>query len=79
MDWDPGLVTEFYPDGMPGMIESGSLWGNKIILKLKDRSNAATISYLDGKKWDPDNVLYGRNGIAALTFCNVEIFVGRGV
>ncbi len=73
MDWNNALVSEFYlDDDKPGVV-SGSLRGNKILLKLKDRSNATEISYLDGKNWNEDNILYGRNGIAALTFYEVPI------
>ena len=73
MDWNPSLVSEFYLDGESGWVASGSLWGNKIILKLKGRSNAKEISYLDGKNWNEDNILYGLSGIAALTFYEVPI------
>ena len=42
-------------------------------LKLKNRSNAETVTYLDSANWNPDNLLYGKNGLAALTFCEVPI------
>jgi len=31
------------------------------------------ITYLDELSWSQDRLLVGRNGIAALTFCNVPI------
>ena len=31
------------------------------------------ITYLDSASWSPENLLYGKNGIAALTFCDVPI------
>ncbi len=73
MDWHGDLISEFYLDGDNSMISSGSLWGNMILLKLNDRSDAKTISYLDGKNWNEKNILYGRNGIAALSFFEVTI------
>jgi hypothetical protein len=29
--------------------------------------------YLTDKKWDPKTLLYGKNGLAALTFCEVPL------
>ena len=31
------------------------------------------VTYLDSANWNPDNLLQGQNGIAALTFCDVAI------
>jgi sucrose-6-phosphate hydrolase SacC (GH32 family) len=31
------------------------------------------VTYLDSDSWSPENVLFGENGIAALTFCDVPI------
>ena len=32
---------------------------------------AAKITYLDERAWSQDRLLVGKNGIEALTFCNV--------
>jgi hypothetical protein len=38
---------------------------------LASAETARTISYLADRKWDSKNLLYGQNGIAALTFFEV--------
>jgi hypothetical protein len=53
--------------------------------EIKSRTGAAniahgtakTITYITDKKWEPKLLLYGKNGIAALTFCEVEIGSGK--
>ena len=42
-------------------------------LKLAAAETATTITYVIDRKWDIKNLLYGQNGIAALTFCDVVI------
>ncbi len=54
-------------------VTSGSVTGNVLTLKLTGPSTAQRITYLDSKSWNPNNLLYGANGIAALTFCEVPI------
>ena len=71
--WDDKLTSQFYLDKKPGQIASGSATGNRILLKLKGPATASKIAYLDSASWSPDNLLYGANGIAALTFCDVPI------
>ena len=73
MVWTEALTNQFYLDGKEGMVISGSVSGNVITLKLASASAAKTITYLIDRKWDPRNLLYGQNGIAALTFCEVPI------
>lgn len=73
MAWKESLVSEFYPDGLNGLIVTGAVAGNVLTLTLKQASAAATISYLDSKSWSQDRLLDGANGIAALTFCEVPI------
>lgn len=75
--WSDALITEFYPDGERGRIVSGSASGKEIRLKLDKPSVAKTISYLDSKSWSQENLLYGENGLAALSFCNVPILDQR--
>ena len=31
------------------------------------------VTYLDERAWSQDRLLVGKNGIAALTFCNVPV------
>ena len=71
--WSDSLVSEFYLDGVSGNIASGSVSNNVLTLKLKNASQAKKIMYLDSKAWNGKNLLLGANGIAALTFCDVQI------
>ena len=71
--WSDALTSQFYLDGESGIIASGSVSGKEIRLKLTQPSVAKTITYLDSKSWSQEKLLYGENGIAALTFCNVPI------
>ncbi len=73
MAWNDALISQFYPDGNEGMVTAGSASGNVVKLKLAAPAAARTITYLVDKKWDPKNLLYGQNGIAALTFFEVPI------
>lgn len=73
MSWDNAHVTQFYLDGEPEKIASGSVAGNTITLKLTAPSTATTISYLHDKNWSPQNLLIGRNSLAALTFFEVPL------
>ena len=36
-------------------------------------TKSKTVTYLDSANWNPDNLLYGQNGLAAFTFCDVPI------
>jgi hypothetical protein len=72
MAWTDSLVTQFYLDGEKEVVE-GAASVNVVTLKLAATTTAKTITYLVDKKWDPKNLLYGQNGIAALTFCEVPI------
>jgi Concanavalin A-like lectin/glucanases superfamily/Domain of unknown function (DUF2341)/Carbohydrate esterase, sialic acid-specific acetylesterase/Glucose-regulated metallo-peptidase M90 len=71
--WSDALVNQFHLDGEPKQVTSGSAEGNRITLKLKSPSKSKTVTYLDSASWNPDNLLYGKNGLAALTFCEVQI------
>ncbi|MCX5656612.1 MAG: hypothetical protein NTY65_18400 [Planctomycetota bacterium] len=73
MAWNEALVSQFYLDGKPGKVASGAVSGNVVKLKLAQVGTAKTITYLIDKKWDIKNLLYGQNGIAALTFCEVPL------
>jgi hypothetical protein len=71
--WLDALASQFYLDGEAGKVASGSVSGNVLKLKLTAPASAKSITYLTDRKWDPKTLLYGRNGIAALTFCEVTI------
>lgn len=71
--WSDDLVSQFHLDGVAGRIASGSVSGSVLTLRLTAPSPARSITYLDSASWSPDRLLYGANGIAALTFCNVPI------
>ena len=66
-------MSEFHLDGEHGGIAEGSVSGNVVKLKLAAAGSAKSITYLVDKKWNPKVLLYGQNGIAALTFAGVEI------
>ena len=77
MVWNHSLASQFYLDGQRGKVARGDACRNEIMLALTEPTDAQTITYLDSKSWSVDNLLYGRNGIAALTFCNVTIRSSR--
>ena len=71
--WSEKLTSQFSLDGVAGQILTGSVENNRLTLKLKGSTKASNVTYLDSANWNPDNLLYGKNGIAALTFCDVAI------
>jgi len=73
MVWSDSLTSQFHLVGEPKSVASGSAALSRITLKLKGPSKAAKLTYLDSASWSPDNLLYGQNGLAALTFCEVPI------
>ncbi|MFM7863834.1 MAG: DUF2341 domain-containing protein, partial [Planctomycetaceae bacterium] len=77
MRWDAKLISEFTLAGQRGQVEAGRLdestGGRRLVLKLKAATQADRITYLDSASWNPENLLYGQNGLAALTFCEVQI------
>ena len=75
--WHDSLISEFYLDGANGVVASGSVSGNVVTLKLKAPSTARKITYIKETQWSQDRLLIGANGIAALTFADVEIGTGR--
>jgi hypothetical protein len=81
--WDDRLKSEFYLDGLKGKVMGGSISGGGgsgrvLTLKLGEPTMATKITYLKEIDWKQDRLLKGANGIAALTFCNVEMEVSRG-
>lgn len=75
--WSDSLASQFPLKGEPRQVVAGRVQDNRLTLQLKGPSQAAKITYLDSAAWSPDNLLYGRNGIAALTFCDVPIEVAK--
>jgi hypothetical protein len=75
MMWKDVMKNEIYLDGVKAAVSAGSAAGNVITLKLDAPSAAKSIGYISGRDWDgkPTNLIYGANGIAALTFCDVPI------
>ena len=71
--WTDSLTSQFFLDGQPKSIASGVASGNRLTLKLVGPSPATQVTYLDSAAWNPDHLLYGKNGLAALTFCAVPI------
>jgi protocatechuate 3,4-dioxygenase beta subunit len=71
--WNDALATQLYLDGENKKVASGSVAGSTLVLKLKEQSSAKTITYLKEANWSQDNLLWGENDIAALTFCEVPI------
>ncbi len=70
--WKASLASQFYLDAK-GQVATASVSGNVLTLQLKEESTANRITYLKETSWDQDNLLIGKNGIAALTFCNVPL------
>ncbi len=77
MTWYDALASQFYLDGEPVKVASGSVTGNLLKLKLMVPATAKTITYITDKKWDSKTLLYGKNGLAALTFCEVPLVAGH--
>jgi hypothetical protein len=71
--WNDALISQFYLDGEKDRIASGHAAGSALTLKLKAPLREKTITYLKEANWSQENLLWGENGIAALTFCEVPI------
>lgn len=71
--WSDTLVSQFHLDGEAKQVVAGLANANRITLKLKGPTKSKTVTYLDSANWNPDNLLYGDNGLAAFTFCDVPI------
>ena len=71
--WLDSLAGQFYLDDAKEKVAKGSVNGNVITLQLKAPATAGKITYLKELTWNENNLVYGKNGIAALTFCDVPI------
>ena len=75
--WSEKLASQFSLDGVAGQVLSASAENNRLTMKLKSAAKASRVTYLDSERWNPDNILLGKNGIAALTFYDVPIESSR--
>jgi len=73
MAWADALVSEFYLEGKKGGVVKGAVSGNTVKLTLAPDADAKTITYLVDRRWNSKNLLFGQNGLAALTFCEVPL------
>lgn len=71
--WDQALCDQFALDGKPDAIRSGRAEGKTLVLQLREGATGRRITYLDSDRWSQDKLLWGVNGLAALTFCEVAI------
>ncbi len=73
--WKDEVKLSFNLDEAVAPVVSGAVAGNVLTLKLAAPSHAKTVTYLTGRDWDgkPEHLLFGANGIAALTFCDVPL------
>ena len=76
--WDDEVALRFRLDDDSAELNSIGGTGKIIILKLAKPSTAKNLSYIRGGKWrQEDAIIWGSNGIAALTFCEVPISVSK--
>jgi len=74
MAWNNAATTNFCLDRVVGKVTSGSVNGNVINLKVTGAETSKTIAYVVDQYWhDNTNLVYGANGIAALSFYGVPI------
>ncbi len=71
--WRPECAEEFHLGGKKAEVAASSGDGSTVRLKLKSKTDARTIKYVDSDRWEQKRLIRGANGIAALTFCDVEI------
>ena len=71
--WTDELATQFYLDGVGSAVKAGRTKDNTLTLDLTTPSDAKRLTYLNSRSWNPERILMGANGIAALTFYEVTI------
>ncbi|MCF7674831.1 MAG: DUF2341 domain-containing protein [Akkermansiaceae bacterium] len=71
--WLDSLAGQFYLDDQKEMVAKGGVNGNVITLQLKAPATAGKITYLKELNWNQNDLIFGTNGIAALTFCDVPV------
>jgi len=75
--WLDSLAGQFYLDDQKDRVAKGSVNGNVITLQLKAPATAGKVTYLKELNWNQNDLVFGKNGIAALTFCDVPITNGK--
>ncbi|MFO0261066.1 MAG: hypothetical protein ACK53V_05515, partial [Planctomycetota bacterium] len=60
-------------DGKSDLVLSGRREGKTLVLLLREGAVGKQITYLDSDRWSQEKLLWGVNGLAALTFCDVDI------
>jgi hypothetical protein len=78
MSWSSFSTPNYFVDDVGGKVTSGSASGNIVTLQLNAAASAnATLDYLDDDVWNSgesvSSLLYGANGIPALTFADVPV------
>ncbi|MEI6607171.1 MAG: autotransporter-associated beta strand repeat-containing protein, partial [Verrucomicrobiota bacterium] len=75
MAWSAASAGMIFLDGMAGKVTSGSASGHVVKLQVTGASTSQTITYLMSGSWDGNQtkLLYGSNGVAALTFYQVPL------
>jgi hypothetical protein len=74
--WLDALANQFTLDGEKDKVASGAVKGNVITLKLKAPCAARKITY-PGPNWNQNDLIFGTNGITALTFCDVPLEIAK--
>jgi hypothetical protein len=80
ISWSSLSLFNWYVDDVSGVVSSGSASGNTVTLELSSAAaETANIDYLQDTAWShtesDSTLLYGANGIPALTFADVLIGV----
>ncbi len=78
MSWSTFSLPNFYVNDVASQVTSGSASGNIVTLQLSGAAAPdATLDYLKDSIWNVgesvSSLLYGANGIPALTFANVPV------
>jgi len=75
--WLDSLAGQFYLDDEKDKVAKGAVSGNVVMLQLKSPATAGKITYLKELNWNQNDLIFGKNGIAALTFCDVPILPAK--
>ncbi|MEC9055940.1 MAG: sialate O-acetylesterase, partial [Verrucomicrobiota bacterium] len=76
--WSDEVARQFYLNDDSAELNAIGGAGRIITLKLSRSSTAKNLSYIRGGKWRQEEaIIWGSNGIAALTFCEVPILPPR--
>jgi len=78
MSWNSFSMANYWLDKVGGKVASGSVSGNVVKLQLSSAATTtSTLDYLEDAHWNytesVSSLLYGANGIPALTFADVAI------